>query len=96
MDTGLWSQFWILWWVWMAAALVLAILEVLAPGFVFLGFAIGAFAVSLILLLPGLMLSLPVLLLIFAGSSLVAWLVMRRYFALPKGQVKTFTDDIND
>ncbi|MFT7596554.1 MAG: hypothetical protein ACI8R4_003890 [Paracoccaceae bacterium] len=90
------AAFWTLWWVWMAAALVLAILEVLAPGFVFLGFAVGAFAVSLILLAPGLALSLPVLLLIFAGLSLIAWLVMRKFFALPKGQVKTFKGDIND
>lgn len=85
-----------LWWVWMAAALILAIAEVLAPGFVFLGFAVGAFAVSLILLTTGLSFGLPALLLIFAGLSLVAWLVMRRYFALPKGQVKTFESDIND
>ena len=85
-----------LWWVWMAAALILAIAEVLAPGFVFLGFAVGAFAVSLILLTTGLSFGLPALLLIFAGLSLVAWLVMRRYFALPKGQVKTFKQDIND
>ncbi len=85
-----------LWWVWMAGALILAILEVLVPGFVFLGFAIGAFAVSLILLNTGLSLGLPVLLLIFAGLSLLAWLLMRRYFALPKGQVKTFNSDIND
>ena len=92
MDPAIWS----LWWVWMAAALALGILEVLVPGFVFLGFAIGAFAVSLILLAPGLGLSLPVLLLIFAGLSLVAWLAMRKFFALPKGQVKFFKDDIND
>jgi len=88
--------FYTLWWVWMAGALVLAIAEVLIPGFVFLGFAIGAFAVSLILLNTGLSLGLPVLLLIFAGLSLVAWLLMRRFFALPKGQVKTFNQDIND
>jgi len=88
--------FYTLWWVWMAGALILAIAEVLIPGFVFLGFAIGAFAVSLILLNTGLSLGLPVLLLIFAGLSLVAWLLMRRYFALPKGQVKTFKQDIND
>ena len=88
--------FYTLWWVWMAGALILAIAEVLIPGFVFLGFAIGAFAVSLILLNTGLSLGLPVLLLIFAMLSLVAWLLMRRYFALPKGQVKTFKQDIND
>ncbi|UWQ73386.1 NfeD family protein [Leisingera sp. M658] len=87
--------FWDLWWVWGAAALVLAILEVLVPGFVFLGFAIGAAAVSL-LLLAGAGFGLPPLLLIFAVLSLAAWLVMRRFFALPKGQVKTFNHDIND
>jgi len=85
-----------LWWVWMAAALVLAILEVLVPGFVFLGFAIGASGVGLILLITGAAFGLPALLLIFAGLSLAAWLVMRRFFALPKGQVKTFDSDIND
>ncbi|MBY6137945.1 hypothetical protein KUV26_00670 [Leisingera daeponensis] len=89
------APFWALWWVWGAAALALAILEVLVPGFVFLGFAIGAAVVTL-LLLAGASISLPPLLLIFAALSLTAWLVMRRYFALPKGQVKTFDHDIND
>lgn len=87
---------WALWWVWFCAALVLAILEVLLPGFVFLGFAIGAFAVSMLLLNTGLAAGLPLLLLIFAVLSLIAWLVLRRLFALPKGQVKTFDHDIND
>jgi len=85
-----------LWWAWMAAALALAIAEVLVPGFVFLGFAIGAGAVGLILLITGATFGLPALLLIFAGLSLAVWLAMRRFFALPKGQVKTFDSDIND
>jgi inner membrane protein len=88
--------FYTLWWVWMAGALALAIAEVLLPGFIFLGFAIGALAVSLILLNTGLELGLPFLLLIFAGLSLIAWLLLRRYFAMPKGQVKRFKGDIND
>lgn len=88
---------WSIWWVWMAAALVLAILEVLVPGFVFLGFALGTLAVGLLLLLGiGAALSLPVLLLIFAVLSLLAWLVLRRLFALPTGQVKIIDKDIND
>ncbi|MBY6065248.1 hypothetical protein KUW17_00705 [Leisingera aquaemixtae] len=91
MDTA----FWALWWVWGAAALLLAILEVLVPGFVFLGFAIGAAAVAL-LLLAGAGFGLAPLLLVFAALSLAAWLLMRRFFALPKGQVKTFNHDIND
>ncbi|MCA2008400.1 hypothetical protein [Tritonibacter mobilis] len=86
---------WSLWWVWGVIALGLAIIEILLPGFVFLGFAIGAAAVAVILLTP-LSLTLPVLLLVFAVLSLVAWLILRRVFALPKGQVKTFETDIND
>jgi membrane protein implicated in regulation of membrane protease activity len=87
---------WTLWWVWLSAALILGILEVLVPGFVFLGFAIGALAVSLILLNTGVVMSFPLLLLIFAALSLIAWLVLRKVFALPKGQTKVFRDDIND
>lgn len=90
------SSFVTLWWVWVAAALVLAILEVVVPGFVFLGFAIGAFLVGMLLLNTGLSLSVPLLFLIFAGLSLVAWLALRSFFALPKGQVTRFHDDVND
>lgn len=84
------------WWVWLAAALMLGILEMLIPGFIFLGFAIGAAVVGLALLGPLGLLSLPAILLIFAVVSLIAWLGLRKYFALPKGQVKTFDHDIND
>ena len=84
------------WWVWLAFALVLAILEVLVPGFVFLGFAIAAAIVGVMVLGPASLLSPQMLLLIFAALSLITWLLLRRFFALPKGQVKTFDHDIND
>ena len=87
---------WSLWWVWFAGALVLGIIEMLAPGFIFLGFAIGAAGVGLLQLLAPGALGLPALLLVFAALSLAAWLILRRSFALPKGQVKTFDHDIND
>jgi membrane protein implicated in regulation of membrane protease activity len=91
------AAYWELWWVWCAAALILAILEVLAPGFVFLGFAFGALACSILLALLGSgTLGLPVLVFLFAALSLVCWLLLRRFFALPTGQVKTFETDIND
>ena len=90
-------MYWTIWWLWLAAALVFGIAEVLLPSFIALGFAIGAFGVSMLLLAsadmaPG----LPLLLLVFAGLSLIAWLLLRRYFSLPTGPVKHFDHDIND
>ncbi|NOD33601.1 MULTISPECIES: NfeD family protein [unclassified Ruegeria] len=90
------DPFWLTWWIWLAAALALGILEIVLPGFIFLGFAIGAAITGLLLIIPGLTMSLHVLALIFAVLSLVAWLVLRKLFALPHGQVKTFKHDIND
>lgn len=84
------------WWVWLCAAMVLAMLEIAAPAFIFLGFAIGAAVTAPIVAVMGTALSLTGTLLIFAVLSLIAWLVLQRVFALKKGQVKTFDGDIND
>ncbi len=86
---------WSLWWAWLSAALVLAIFEVLIPGFIFLGFACGAFLVGLLLLTP-LSPSMPVLLTLFAGLSLLSWLALRRYFRAPGGNTRLVHKDIND
>ncbi len=90
--------YWSIWWVWMIGALVLAILEVLVPAQVFLGFAIGAALVGLALLagIPGLAGSAPALALAFAVASLVAWVLVRRLMGIRKGQVKHFDHDINE
>lgn len=90
-DPALWSQ----WWVWMAAALLLGILEVLAPGFIFLGFAIGAAMVGLLLLTP-VTIGLPALLTVFAVLSLLAWVILRRTFRSPGGNARMIDNDIND
>jgi membrane protein implicated in regulation of membrane protease activity len=92
---------WAAWWVWGGAAVALAIGEVLIPGFVLLGFAVGAAVVALILLVGGPLAvwlggSLPILLLVFAVVSLVSWLALRRWVGVYRGQVKTFDHDIND
>jgi len=89
------------WWVWATAALVLAVAEVILPGFVLLGFAIGAGVVALVLLVGGplavwLAGSVPVLLLVFAVVSLLAWLGLRRWLGVYKNQVRTFDHDINE
>ena len=89
------------WWIWGAAAVVLAIGEVLLPSFVLLGFALGAAVVAALLLFGGplsvwLAASLPLLLLIFAVVSLLCWLALRRWVGVYRGQVKQFDHDIND
>lgn len=87
-----------LWWVWMVGALLLAILEVVAPAQIFLGFAVGAAGVGAGLLLgvPGLATSVPLMLLVFAVVSLAAWLLLRPLMGIREGQVKHFTRDINE
>jgi membrane protein implicated in regulation of membrane protease activity len=95
---------WQEWWLWMAAALVLAGLELLAPAFVLLGFAIGAGLVGLGLLVGflGPLTAMAgdqqfaLMLVIFAVLSLVSWIVLRRVFHHPSQTAKTFDYDIND
>lgn len=85
---------WQLWWVWAAAALILAILETVLPGFVLLGFACGAALVALLVLLP-LDLGLSALLAIFVLFSLLAWIVLRRALRRPDDQTRVIREDIN-
>ncbi|WP_296427038.1 hypothetical protein [Yoonia sp.] len=87
---------WTEWWVWMSGALILATLEVLLPGYIFLGFAMGA-AVMGVLLLFGLSAAgFAVTLVIFAVLSLISYILMRKYFGLRSGQVKIWDTDINE
>ncbi|WP_343116506.1 hypothetical protein [Ostreiculturibacter nitratireducens] len=88
----LWQQ----WWVWLTAAAVLGIAEVFLPGFVLLGFGVGAVVVGILLWLGLLGGSLPVLILVFAVASLIAWVLLRRIAGVRKGQVKVWDTDINE
>lgn len=87
-------------WIWLIAAVLLAALEVLLPGYVLLGFAIGAATVGLLLLVGGplawLAGSLPMLVLIFGLVSVAAWLALRRWLSGRRPTVRTFDEDIND
>ena len=88
------------WWVWAAFGLFLGILEIVLPAGVLLGFAIGAGVVALLLAIGGAALvggTVPWMIVIFAATSLVAWLVLRYVFRLRAGQqVKVWETDIND
>jgi membrane protein implicated in regulation of membrane protease activity len=92
---------WRAWWAWGLAAALFGILELLVPGYIFLGLsAAAAILAGLFLignpiagLLPA---GLPGLLLVFAVLSVLSWLGLRRAFRLPKGQIQVFRDDINE
>ena len=84
------------WWIWVAGALAFAILETLAPIFVFLGLGAGAAVVGGLLFLEvGLDESTSILLVTFAAVSLVSTLLLRFMLGTRRDEVKTFTDDIN-
>jgi membrane protein implicated in regulation of membrane protease activity len=90
-----------IWWVWVAAGLALAILEVLVPGFLFAGFAVGAVLTGAIIGLgipgTGWMLASPVnALVVFAVLSVLAWLAMRALMGVRGGQIKRIDRDINE
>ena len=87
---------WAVWWVWIVAGFALGVLEVLVPGYIFLGFAIGAIVVGAGLGLGLLGESLAVLMLVFALASLASWVVLRRTVGVRQGQVRLWDRDIND
>ncbi len=87
---------WQEWWVWVVGGIILGVLELLAPAFVLLGFSIGALMTGALIAIGIGGDALPVLILVFAVTSLVAWLALRRIFGLRKGQVKIWKRDIND
>ncbi|MFA5581005.1 MAG: hypothetical protein WDA25_03530 [Paracoccaceae bacterium] len=88
----LWQE----WWVWLVAGIGLAVFEVLVPGYVFVGFAIGAMLTALAVALGAAAAPLSVVVLIFALTSLVAWLLLRQIFGVRRGQRKIWDRDINE
>jgi membrane protein implicated in regulation of membrane protease activity len=86
---------WTLWWAWVVFGVALGVLEVLVPGFIFLGFAVGAVLVGVLVGIGVLGGSVPLLALVFAVLSLAAWIVLRRVVGVKEGQVKVWDKDIN-
>ena len=84
-----------IWWLWIAIALIFGLIELFAPTFIFLGFALGALATGLVVLFanPG---SSAGLMAIFAVLSLLGWLVLRVAFKKQTTGARVVTDDIND
>ncbi len=84
-----------LWWVWICIALALGVVELLAPGFIFLGFAIGALIMAgIVAFVAGI--NVPPLLALFAVLSLLAWIGLRLVFRRQSSGARIVTRDINE
>jgi membrane protein implicated in regulation of membrane protease activity len=84
-----------LWWAWICIALALGMVELLAPGFIFLGFAIGALVMAgVVAIFSGI--NTPALLALFAILSLLAWIALRMGFRKQSSGARIVTRDINE
>lgn len=83
-------------WTWIIIGLVLSVLELVVPGYVFLGVATSCGIAGLALLTGLFSPSLPVLLIVIAALSGVIWLILRRVVGVQRGQVRIWDRDIND
>jgi inner membrane protein len=83
------------WWAWVILGFILGILEVAVPGFIFLGFAVGAVLTGIVVGF-GIQAGATALFLIFAITSVVSWIALRRLVGVRQGQVKIWDRDIND
>lgn len=83
------------WWFWLSAAVLLGIVEVLLPAFVFLGFAIGAAVVG-VLLLVGVPMTAAWALVVFAVMSVVGYAGLRLALGKTRGDVRVVTKDVNE
>ena len=83
-------------WLWLIAAFLLAGVELLVPGWAFMGLAASVGLMG-VLLLTGLWTAgLPVTLVVMALLSALAWLVFRRLWPTSQGSRRIWNRDIND
>jgi len=87
---------WQIWWVWLVAAALLGILEIVLPSFMALGFGLGAALVGILVALGVLGGNLAIMILVFAVGSLAAWIGLRKWAGIRQGQVKVWDRDINE
>ncbi|KEJ90282.1 NfeD family protein [Sulfitobacter donghicola] len=83
------------WWVWLCAALALAVVEVIAPASIFLGFALGALGMVVVVAVSGIT-NTSALLALFAGLSLAAWIALKIAFKNQSSGARVVTKDINE
>lgn len=84
-----------IWWVWLSAALALALIELVVPTSIFLGFALGALAVAGVVAFSAIT-NTSALLALFAGLSLLAWIVLKLTFKSQSSGARIVERDINE
>ena len=88
----IWNQ----WWAWICFGLLLGVLEILLPAYVFLGFSGGAVATGLLKWAGVATGSLPWTLVVFAVISGVISVGLRATLGTPTRKPKIWRTDIND
>ncbi|MFB9222059.1 hypothetical protein [Paracoccus cavernae] len=83
-------------WFWIIAALLLALVEVLLPVWLFLGVAIAVLAMGVLILIGVWTGSFAWALVVTGVLSGIIWLGLRRAMGVQHGQVKIWRTDIND
>ncbi|AUH33552.1 hypothetical protein [Paracoccus tegillarcae] len=83
-------------WIWLIAALLLALLELLLPGWIFMGIALATAIMGVVILADLWSAGLPLALVVTALLSGVIWLILRRAVGVREGQVRIWDRDIND
>lgn len=84
-----------IWWVWLCLAFLLGIIELIVPAAIFLGFAIGALAMAVLVAIVT-PVNTAALLAVFAALSLVAWIALKLVFRRQSSGARIVTHDIND
>lgn len=87
---------WMNGWLWLIAALVLAAVELLVPGWVFMGLAASVGLMGVLMLAGIWTAGLPVTLVVTALLSAAIWLVFRRIWPSTRGDVRIWDRDINE
>lgn len=83
------------WWAWVAFGIVLMLLALMMPSYLFLGFGFGSIVTGITLAL-GITMSAQYLMLLFAIASMISRVLLRQVCKFAKGNVQTFDHDIND
>lgn len=83
-------------WLWIGGGLIVALVELMLPGYLFLGTAAALIVMGIVLLAGLWPWGLPGALVTVAVLTFLAWALLRRLLGVRHGQVRIWDRDIND